>query len=100
MSLAEYWQGDPALVLTYFRAELIRARRTQRELWFSGMYLHRAVAACFSGEAEYFREPLPDTLEDLRRQERRREAEARAVIEARMRAWGQNTEHEQGGHPP
>ena len=87
MSLEEYWHGDPELVLTYFQAELIRSRRAQRELWFSGMYLHRAVAACFSGEAEYFREPLPDTLEDIRRQEVQREESARAAIEARMRAW-------------
>ena len=78
--------GEPELALTYFRAELIRVRRRQRELWFSGLYFHRAVAACFSEEA-YYEEPLPDTLEDIRRQNAHREASAQSAIEARMRAW-------------
>lgn len=98
MSLEEYWNGDAALVLTYFQAELCRAHRKQRELWYSGIYLHRAVAACFSGEAEYFDEPLPVTLEDAERQNRRRQASAQALIEARFRAWG-NSAQTKGGQP-
>ncbi len=91
MTLDEYWNGRPELVLTYFRAECIRIRRVQREAWMSGIYTMRGVSALFSKQSEYPREPIPVLLEDVERQKKETRAADLARFKAGVRAWAEKS---------
>ena len=43
MSAEQYWDGDPSLVKAYRKAEEIRQKRRNEELWLQGMYIYEAL---------------------------------------------------------
>lgn len=97
MTLDEFWNGDPRLVLTYIQAEIIRVRRKQRELWHEGIYTAQAIASVFSKEASYFKEPLPDTVQDIEEYEARRRAEELERLKASFMVWANDPNNMTGG---
>ena len=81
MSWEQFWEGDPFLVKAYRKAESIRRRRLNEELWLSGIYPSEALASTVGNmfskgnKHKYPSEPLPITEEErLERQERERKA--------------------------
>ena len=81
MSWEQFWEGDPFLVKAYRKAESIRRRRLNEELWLSGIYTSEALASTVGNmfskgnKHKYPSEPLPITEEErLERQERERKA--------------------------
>ena len=88
MTWAQFWLEDPTLAAAFRRAELIRKRRKNEELWLQGMYVAEALSATvgnmFSkGQPHpYPSEPFPITAEE---QQERREREEKARME-RMKA--------------
>lgn len=43
MTPEQYWEGDPALVKYYRKADEIRKERINQEKWLQGMYIYEAI---------------------------------------------------------
>ena len=43
MSPEQYWDGDPVLATHYRKAEELRRKRRNEELWLQGMYIYEAL---------------------------------------------------------
>lgn len=83
MSYEQFWCSDPALVIAYRRADEIRKRRMNEELWLAGIYTAEALASTvgnmFSKTKYYYPdEPKPITMAEV---EAKREREQRAKME-------------------
>lgn len=82
MSAREYWHDDPMLINNYVRAEQIRQRKRNTELWLQGAYIYQAVGALspifnpFSKEHKakpYMKHPVAITEEELADEQKRKE---------------------------
>ena len=88
MTWTQFWIDEPKLTIAYRKADAIRKRRKNEELWLQGIYVAEALSATvgnmFSKGAKntYPSEPLPITAEE---QQERREREEKARME-RMKA--------------
>ena len=84
MSWEQFWEGEPSLVRAYRKADSIRRRRMNEELWLSGMYTAEALASTVgnmfskSNKHKYPAEPFAITADEIAE---RRERENRAKIE-------------------
>lgn len=83
MSHGQFWDEDPKLVKAYRKADEIRKRRMNEELWLNGIYMGEALASTvgnmFSKEKyQYPSEPKPITQAEV---EERQEREAKARME-------------------
>jgi hypothetical protein len=88
MTWAQFWLDDPGLATAYRKANAIRNRRKNEELWLAGMYVAEALSATVGNmftkgsKHEYPSEPFPITKDE---QEERQEREKKARME-RMKA--------------
>jgi hypothetical protein len=88
MTWTQFWIEEPELAVAYRKADRMRKRRTNEELWLQGVYfaeaLNATVGNMFSkgNKNQYPAEPFPITVEE---QQERREREERARME-RMKA--------------
>jgi hypothetical protein len=88
MSYEQFWLDAPELVVAYRRADEIRRRRMNEELWLSGIYTMEALASTVgnmfskSAKHQYPVEPKPITQIEI---EERKEREQRERME-RMKA--------------
>lgn len=88
MTWSQFWIDDPALVIAYRKAEMIRKRRKNEELWLEGIYVAEALNATVGNmfskgqKHPYPAEPFPLTADE---QQERREREEKARME-RMKA--------------
>ena len=83
MTYDQFWVDDPALVRAYRRAENIRRRRMNEELWLNGIYTAEALASTVGNmfsksKYKYPSEPKPITKDEI---EERKERERRAKME-------------------
>lgn len=80
MTYEQFWDGDPALVKAYRKAEDIRRRRMNEELWLAGIYTADALASTVGNmfskkKYNYPAEPRPISRSEIEeRQERERKA--------------------------
>lgn len=93
MSYDEFWYEDVRKVVAYRKANELRDRRRNQELWLQGMYIYEALCDAsplfrFSMKKgvvkpePYAKEPYPITAADVREREER---EAR-IKEERLKA--------------
>ena len=88
MTWSQFWIDDPALVIAYRKAEMLRKRRKNEELWLEGIYVAEALNATVGNmfskgqKHPYPAEPFPLTADE---QQERREREEKARME-RMKA--------------
>jgi hypothetical protein len=88
MTWAQFWLDEPVLAKAYRRADMIRRRRKNEELWLQGIYVAEALSATVGNmfakgqKHPYPAEPLPLTADE---QQERREREEKARME-RMKA--------------
>lgn len=83
MSYEQFWEGSADLVKAYRKADEIRRRRMNEELWLCGMYTADALTATVGNmfskkKYNYPSEPRPitkDEAEERRERERREKAE-------------------------
>lgn len=83
MTYEQFWDGEPSLTRAYRRADEIRRRRRNEELWLCGMYTADALASTVGNmfskrKYKYPAEPRPITpleIQDRRERERRAKAE-------------------------
>ena len=84
MTWAQFWLEEPEMAAAYRKAEMIRKRRMNEELWLQGIYVAEALSSTvgnmFSkGQKHlYPAEPFPITAEE---QQERREREEKARME-------------------
>ena len=82
MSSEQFWEGPPELAIDFRKADMIRRRRMNEELWLQGIYfaeaLNATVGNMFSkgSKNKYPSEPMPLT-EDEQRERREREQKAK-----------------------
>lgn len=91
----EYWNGDCELVKYYRKADEIRRRERNMELWLQGMYIYEALLDVSPlmrafvknpKPQEYSKEPYPMTDRERKaREERDAKREAEKTREAIMR---------------
>ena len=88
MTWAQFWIEEPEIATAYRKAELIRKRRKNEELWLEGIYMAEALNATVGNmfskgqKHPYPAEPFPITVEE---QQERREREEKARL-ARLKA--------------
>lgn len=79
MSYTQFWEDEPKLCEAYRKADEIRRRRMNEELWLNGIYTAEALAATVGNmfnkgtKHKYPAEPKPITRDEI--QERRERAE-------------------------
>lgn len=73
MSYDQYWYHDPKELLLFIKAESIRQRKRNNEMWLQGAYIYQAIGALipvlnpFSKEHRakpYLKQPIPITEEE------------------------------------
>ena len=85
MTYDQFWVEDPALVRAYRKAESIRKRRVNEEMWLNGMYTAEALASTVGNmfsksKYKYPSEPKPITMDEIKeRQERERRAKMEKI---------------------
>ena len=83
MSYEQFWCDTPNLVVAYRKADEIRRRRMNEELWLAGIYTAEALASTVGNmfsksKHEYPAEPKPITQAEI---EAKREREQRLKVE-------------------
>lgn len=83
MTYDQFWVDDPALCGAYRRADEIRKRRMNEELWLNGIYMAEALASTVGNmfsksKYKYPTEPKPITMSEI---EERKEREHKARME-------------------
>lgn len=73
MTYNQYWYDEPALLNNYVRAEQIKQRKRNNEMWLQGAYIYQAIGSLvpvlnpFSKEHRakaYLKNPIPLTEEE------------------------------------
>jgi hypothetical protein len=88
MTWTQFWMDEPELAIAYRKADAIKKRRKNEELWLEGMYVAEALRATVGNmfskgqKYPYPAEPFPITADEQRE---RREREEKARME-RMKA--------------
>jgi hypothetical protein len=84
MTYDQFWLEDPAICKAYRKAEQIRRRRVNEELWLNGIYTAEALASTVGNmfskgqKHQYPSEPKPITMDEI---EERKERERKAKME-------------------
>ena len=85
MTYEQFWYQEPELVIPYRRADEIRKRRMNEQLWLAGIYTAEALASTVGNmftkgrKHQYPSEPKPITSAEL---EEQRERERKAKMES------------------
>ena len=100
MTPEQYWEGDPALAKYYRKAEELRRKRRNEELWLQGMYIYEAlcdVSPVLNAFAKKGTKPRPyadhpyalsvkERKDERILQEKRDREKAKRYMEAKMAA--------------
>ena len=84
MTYEQFWDGEVELAPAYRRADEIRRKRKNEELWLQGVYVAHALSATVGNmfskgtKNEYPTEPIPITAAE---QQERKEREQKARME-------------------
>ena len=79
MTFDQYWHDDPALINLFVKAEKVKQRKRNTEMWLQGAYIYNAIGALvpvinpFSKEHRakpYLKQPIPISEEEKAEQER------------------------------
>lgn len=98
MTPDQYWDGDPMLAKYYRKADELRRKRKNEELWLQGMYIYEAlcsVSPVLHAFAKRGTKPLPypdhpyaltvtDRENERELQEKRDREKAKRYMEAKM----------------
>ena len=90
MTFVQFWEDDPSLARAYRKADEIRRRRRNEELWLAGIYTCEALASTVGNmftkgqKYKYPAEPKPITLDEI---EERKERERKQKMEKMKAAF-------------
>lgn len=112
MSYDEFWNQDVSIVKAYRKADELRHRQRNHELWLQGMYFYEALCDASplfrftmkNGTVKpepYVKEPYPITAAEVREREERkqREMEERLKAEFALFAEQMRKKMPQEAHP-
>jgi hypothetical protein len=102
MSYTQFWEDEPKLCEAYRKADEIRRKRMNEELWLNGIYTAEALASTVGNmfskgtKHHYPSEPKPITKDEvLERREREQKAKMEKIKAAfTARALNLNTKME------
>lgn len=102
MSYEQFWDYEPKLVIAYRKADEIRRRRMNEELWLNGLYtadaLNCTVGNMFSkNKIEYPSEPHPITKREFEERQEREQRAKMEKIKAAFIARALTINHQKGG---
>ena len=102
MSYEQFWVDDPSLAKAYRKAEELRKKKMNEELWLAGIYTAEALASTvgnmFSKQKyRYPSEPKPITLADVEERKRREQRERMEKMKAKFTARALNINAHKGG---
>lgn len=91
MSLEQYWDGPPSLVLLYRQAYRLKRETENEQAWLQGLYVYDAFAVCLANAfrkrgsklQDYLDKPI-DIFPLTNEEKKRREAEERAKMQKAM----------------
>lgn len=96
MSYDEFWNSDVSRVKAYRKANELRDKRRNQELWLQGMYFYEALcdaSALFRFTTKktikpepYIKEPFPITAAEVRERKEREQREMEERIKAEFAA--------------
>ena len=84
MTHEQFWDGEPKMAAAYRKAEQLRRKRENEQLWLAGLYTREALASTVGNmfskgnKHKYPAEPYPVTEDEARE---RREREEKAKME-------------------
>lgn len=101
MTYDEFWNQDVALVGVYRKAQSLRDKRQNQELWLQGMYIYEALCDAsplfrFSMKKgtvkpePYVKEPYPITAEEVKAREERKAREKEERLKAEFALFAEN----------
>ena len=100
MSYDEFWNQDVGMVKSYRKADELRRRQRNFELWLQGKYMYDALCSTSplfrftmkSGTIKpepYTKEPYPITASEVRELEERRQREMEERLKAQFAAFAE-----------
>lgn len=112
MSYDEFWNGDVSMVIAYRKANELRDKRRNFELWLQGMYVYEALCDAsplfrFSMKKgivkpePYTKEPYPITPAEVRELEERKAKDREERLKAEFAAFAERMRNKmpQEAHP-
>lgn len=112
MSYDEFWNGDVSMVKAYRKANELRDKRRNQELWLQGKYIYDAlcdVSPLFRFSMKngtikpepYVKEPYPITAAEVRELEEREQREKEERLKAKFMAFAERVREKmsQETHP-
>ena len=100
MTYDEFWNQDVSLVEVYRKAQELRDKRRNQELWMQGMYIYEALCDASplfrftmkKGSIKpepYVNEPYPITVEEVREREKREARKKEERLKAEFAAFAE-----------
>lgn len=102
MSYEQFWCDAPEIARAYRRADEIRKRRVNEELWLNGMYTAEALASTVGNmfskgsKHQYPSEPKPITRAEVQAREEREQKARMEKIKAQFTARALNINARKG----
>lgn len=103
MTWCQFWEDDPKLAAWYRKADDMRRRRKNQELWLEGVYMMNALSATVGNmfskgsKHQYPEEPLAITVEEQAERREREEKARMERIKARFMVRALNVNKKLGG---
>lgn len=92
MTYEQFWYDPPELVIAFRRADEIKKRRVNEELWLAGIYTAEALASTVGNmfskgsKYQYPSEPKPITINEAKERQEREQKAKMEQIKARFTA--------------
>lgn len=104
MTYEQFWHDPPELVIAYRRADEIKKRRVNEELWLAGIYTAEALASTVGNmfskgsKYQYPSEPKPITVSEAQERQEREQRARMEQIKARFTARALSLNAEKGAN--
>lgn len=105
MTPYEYWDGEPSLVSAYRKADEIRRKRANYEMWMQGRYIYDGIMRLIPSlnmwkpkkPLDYMTEPYPLSEEELKDREMREAKKKQEEMKEQMRQYAMSYNARQRG---
>ena len=104
MTYEQFWLNPPELAIAFRRADEIKKRRVNEELWLAGIYTAEALASTVGNmfskgsKHEYPSEPKPITLSEAKERQEREQRAKMEQMKARFTARALNLNAKKGAN--